>query len=264
MKKNILNIILQLLTLVSFGQTQLLKAYDFNKGGYYLLGIRTEISYGNKLVDSLGNFYTNEIKTLNEFKKEWDFKKPSPLYACGYDYVIHICKDGESLEHFAINFECNLISTDKGYFYFDLKKLTMFKNKFKKAFKSNNEFSTILEAREFRTKILKDTNLIMSPKPEWYEYEGKFNFNYKYKSDELKDFHSKEKIYLTQLTEEIGKVYPNEKFDLKSVGGSNTELYVEARCNKTLSDKFNLYPKSWNKWEAYNIDLKTYWKNRHK
>lgn len=289
MKKVVLHITFQILTFVSFGQTQLLKDYDFNKGGYYLLGIRSEIARNNKLADTLGNFYTNEIKTLNEFKKEWVFKKPSPQYACGYHYTVHICKNGNSIEEFSINLECNEIATDKGYFYFDLNKLRIFKNNLKKAYKSRDNFSTLLEAREFRNKVLKDNNLILAPKPDWVEYEGSFNFDYPYTQDEIKDndknnkkdleqinkvlakgdYSGKfelesEKKYFKKLNDEIAKAYPNEKFELESSGGSKKELFVSVRCNSTLADKFNLYPKGWSKWQAYNLSLTTYWINKPK
>ncbi len=264
MKKTIIFISLLFVTTISFGQTAALKNYDFNKDHYYLIGIRTDMAYGPVLADTLDVFYTNDIKTLNEFKKTWVFTKPSPMYACGYDYMVHICKNGESLEHFAINFDCNVISIDKGYFYFDLKKLTMFKSKVHKAFISTNNFPSVIKGREFRNKILTDSNLIISTKPQWIEYEGSFNFTYAIKSGEVKDPFNIEEKYFKQLTEEIKKNYPGEGFELTSTGGSNTELYMELKCNKSLSDKFNLYPKSWNKWTAYDIELISYWKTKQK
>ncbi len=84
MRVNI-TIIISFLSSLTFGQTQLLKKYNFDEGGYYLAGIRSE-SDPNSLADSLGEFYTADITLLNAMKKDWTFKKPSPQYACGYHY----------------------------------------------------------------------------------------------------------------------------------------------------------------------------------
>jgi hypothetical protein len=67
--KHITTLIFLFITTFSSSQTQLLKKYDFNKGGYYLIGIRSE-SDRNGLADSLGEFYTDDIKVLNAIKKE--------------------------------------------------------------------------------------------------------------------------------------------------------------------------------------------------
>jgi len=96
MKTIILNITLLLLTVSAFGQTKLLKDYDFDKGGYYLLGA-TLMNEGNTLQDSIGDFYTDDVAILNKFKKDWIFKKPGKKYACGYHYTIYICKQGQIL-----------------------------------------------------------------------------------------------------------------------------------------------------------------------
>src|SRR5687767_9322662 len=92
----------------SFGQTELLKKYNFDEGGYYILGVRSE-SDRNALADSLGEFYTDDIKILNAIKKEWVFKKPSPKFACGYHYEVIVCKNGVGLESFSINLNCDEI-----------------------------------------------------------------------------------------------------------------------------------------------------------
>ena len=46
-------IILIFLTNVAFGQVEFFENYDFEKGGYYLLGTRSK-SDRNELADSLG------------------------------------------------------------------------------------------------------------------------------------------------------------------------------------------------------------------
>lgn len=78
MKSTLLQITLLLLTVSTFGQTQLLKSCDFDQGGCYLLGLRSESDH-NGLADSLREFYTDNVEVLNAIKKEWTFKKPTSL-----------------------------------------------------------------------------------------------------------------------------------------------------------------------------------------
>lgn len=40
---------------------------------------------------ALGEFYTDNISILNQFKKEWILNVPGKQYACGYNYTIYIC-----------------------------------------------------------------------------------------------------------------------------------------------------------------------------
>lgn len=245
-------------TFVGYCQTQLLKDYDFEKGGYYLLGLYSE-SDRNSLRDSIGEFYTDSIPVLNQFKQEWTFDQPSPRYACGYHYTVYICKDGLPLEHFSINFNCNVIVSGKSCLYFDSQKLRMFNGKLKKPKATFEKFDSITQARNRRMEILTHPKLITTFTPEWTKYEGEFSFTYSCQS-KSSDCLSQDDSLLTKLTIEIQNKYPEEVFELESAGGSSTELFVNVRCNKTLADKFNLYPLSWNKWEAYPLYLASYWK----
>jgi hypothetical protein len=257
--KYILTVGLLLLASTLFGQTQLLKNYDFDKGGYYLLGLRSE-SDRNGLVDSLGDFYSGDIKILNSIKKEWTFKKPSPQYACGYHYNILICKDGLEIEHFSINLNCNEIATDKGYFFFETRQLRMFKENFKKPFKKSEKFSSLTETRNYRTKILSKPSLIYTPTPNWTKYEGTFRFTYICPKGSADCFDNEKKLLL-QLKTKISKAYPGEQFEIEGQGGSSDVLFVEVKSNKSLAYKFKLYKRDLNydKWKPYNFNFSTYW-----
>jgi hypothetical protein len=126
-------LILALLTSQSmiYAQMQVLKNYDFDKGGYSLIGMRSESDF-NQLAHDLGNFYTDDIQVLNAIKKEWTFKKPGQMHSCGYHYYVYVCKNGLELESFSINLSCNILGADAGYFYFEERQLGRFKNKLKK------------------------------------------------------------------------------------------------------------------------------------
>ncbi len=259
MRKITYTILAILVSLWTSGQTQLLKNYDFNKGGYCILGIRSE-SDPSSLQDSLGDFYTNDIKILNEFKKDWIFKTPSPQYSCGYHYIIYICKNGKCLEDFAVNLNCNEIATDKAYFFFDSKKLRKFYGHLKTANVKFETMESIEQGKKYINSILKDTSLLMVSNPIWNKYEGEFTFRYKCQVKENEFCFDKEPQILIKLNDQIKKVYPGEIFDLEGAGGSKDELTINIKCNKSLSDKFNLYPLGWSKWEYFKLYLTTAWK----
>lgn len=242
---------------VGFCQTQLLADYNFDKGGYYILGVFNE-SDRNGLRDSLGEFYTDSIPILNQFKQEWVFDKPGRKYACGYHYTVYVCKDGLPVEHFSINLNCNEIVSDDGYFYFDTQKLRMFMGKLKKPLVKYEKFDSIPQARARRTEILSEPKLIATFTPDWTKYEGEFNFTYTCPTGS-NDCLDNEDTLLQQLTREIQNAYPGEVFELEGAGGSNTELFVNVLCNKSLADKFRLYPLSWKKWTPYKLYLTSYW-----
>ena len=245
------------------GQTAFLKDYDFDKGGYYILGALSE-SDPNGLADSLGLFYTNDIATLNQIKKEWVFKKPGKKYACGYHYIVHICKDGKSLEDFAINLNCNEIVGNKGYFYFNSNKLRVFKDSFKKMYADFERYDELKVAKQKRDSLLQNKNVLLVETPRWTKYEGTFKFTYVCDSKTKWCLSNGDKI-LPKLKIEISQKFPNEIFELSDVGGSSSELFVEVLCNKTLSDKFNLYKRdtttatSLDKWEPFTFGLGWYY-----
>jgi hypothetical protein len=114
-----------------YAQTQVLKNYDFDKGGYSLIGIRSESDF-NQLAHDLGDFYTDDIQVLNAIKKEWTFKEPTGMYACGYHYYVYVCKNGIEIDRFWINLSCHMFATNRKYFYFEEQQLGRFKNQLKK------------------------------------------------------------------------------------------------------------------------------------
>ncbi|MHB1278966.1 MAG: hypothetical protein ACYC1Q_11280 [Bacteroidia bacterium] len=265
MKTILLHVSFLLLTSSTFGQTQILKEYDFDKGGYYILGTRSE-SDRNSLYDSLGEFYTDDVNILNTFKNTWTFSKPGKKYACGYHYTIFVCKGGHILKSIRVNLTCEELVTDEGYFYFDTNLLRQFYGQLKKPYSQRHTFKTITEARKFRLDILKDTTLIMTPNPCWTEYEGSFQFTYKCPEGTTECLDEEETI-IKSIEAELKKKYPDENFMLENAGGSLTEIYLEITCNQSLSDKFDLYYRdiqcNSGKWETFDLNLVTYSTNKH-
>jgi len=249
------------LSTITFGQVDFLNNYDFELGGYSLLGARSE-SDPNEFADSLGEWYTDDISVLNDFKSEWVFTTPGKHYSCGYHYIVYICKDGKALESFAMNLNCNEIVGEKGYFYFDTAKLSKFKDRLKKPQRDQRKFDDIELARSYVTTILNDSNLIYTQTPDWTRFEGTFDFNF-HCSDENFDCLENEEKILEQLKNEIKSKYPEEDFEIEGRGGSNSDVFVEVMCNKSLEEKFDLYKRDpkYNQWESFRLNLRTYWVN---
>ncbi|HEY5746595.1 MAG TPA: hypothetical protein VIU12_11000 [Chryseolinea sp.] len=262
-QKHTTTLIFLLLTSISYGQTQVLKKYHFEDGGYYLIGLRGK-SDPNVLADSLGNFYTDEIKVLNAIKKAWVFKKPGLAHACGYHYVVSVCRNGLELERFGINLNCNEFFGEAGqsyfYFYFETRQLRKFKDSFKKPFKKTDEFTSVTEARNYRKKILKDPNFIFTYPPDWIKYEGTFRFTY-YCTDESQDCYRDQEKLFEKFADEIKLKYPGEPFEFEFRGGSKSQLSVDVLCNKSLEEKFTLYKRNpeLDKWRPYILTLDTFW-----
>ena len=133
MNKLILVIIHILITIPLFAQTQVLKEYDFNNGGYTLLFVQQQpYKINEKEYTELSNYYIDDISTLNKIKKDWVFEKSKTMYACGYSFVIYLCKNNKLLDTFYINLDCEQISTKYGFYNFKINHFIMIKRKLKK------------------------------------------------------------------------------------------------------------------------------------
>ncbi|MBI1838551.1 MAG: hypothetical protein HYR91_14905 [Flavobacteriia bacterium] len=261
MKNIILQIFFITVTTFTYCQTQVLKEFDFNDGGYSILGVKWG-GLKNSLLDSIGEFYTKDTSILNQIKTDWFFSIPGQMYACGYHYEIFICKNGLVLKSLRVNLECNEIVTDEAYFYFDSDKLRKFHGKFKIPLKKIETFENLTKARDYRDRILKNENLIMTPSPLWIKYEGEFDFTFKC-NEKKKTCYRKEDRLKIMINNEITLNYPNEEFILTDRGGSWTEILQTVYCNKSLSDKFDLYYRDkesyFGKWKPFELSLVSYW-----
>lgn len=253
---------------------RLLGEFDFNKGNYLLLG-HIGVENSDPILGSFGDFYIDDIKTLNSIKEKWKFSKiKANTMDCQQIYFLDICKNGHSEKELSIYNDCSKIvssseDSNKTDFYsqnyqifeynFNESELTAFNNSFKKAFKKENEFASLELARMFLDSILKDSNLIMVFEPLWNKFDGTFVITYTHNL-KLKDYEQRTNIALTNLSKEIKRNYPDEFFYLEAQGTGDKDMIVEIICNKTLADKFILYPIECCKWEKFEPILTSYWK----
>ena len=87
-----------------YAQTAPLAKHNFNDGGYVFVGIFSHHD-DHPLQKQLGEFYTDDVATLNLLKSAWRFTKPQYDYACGYHYQFLILKDGVTQDSFVVNLE---------------------------------------------------------------------------------------------------------------------------------------------------------------
>jgi hypothetical protein len=257
--------------------TALFSGFDFNNGGYYFLGHRG-IRKSNTELDSIGDFYIDNIKTLNLVKEKFvlPFKNTSDILECEQYYFVDVCKNGQSAKEYTISKDCEKVTSsnvDKNetYFYyhnysgieysFNQSELLVFKDSFKKAYIKEQTFSSLELARNYFVSILNDSNLILALEPIWIKFDGALVITY---THNLKCKHYVETVNraLTNLSKEIRRNYPNEVFYLDSQGLGESNMVVEIYCNKELADKFNLYPIECCKWEQFELKLISYWKTK--
>lgn len=98
---------------------------DFNSGEYKL------VFYGEEgeIIENYYKFYIDDIKTLNDIKKQWVFTKKSDIYSCGYNYSMEVIKKDSTVFCKSINVDCEYRS---GWIYFPKEFLLMHKKSFKK------------------------------------------------------------------------------------------------------------------------------------
>ncbi len=264
MRQTLFTFLLLLFTMPCLGQAAPFEKYHFEDGGYTFLGIFSHHD-NHPLQKKMGEFYTDDLPVLNAIKKAWKFKKPQYQHACGYHYQIILQKNGESIDSWPINLECNEMVTEQGSVYFDLKKLQMFAPKFKHLRAERREFVTASEARRFLAEAKRAEAFIYAWPPRWLIYEGEFQFGMKCPADLGKD------CYMTamadklesRLREELSSKYPGESFELKASGGSsNGDVFVRIKCTKSLEEKFDIYDRwgktAFGKWEPYHLTLTFY------
>ena len=236
-------------------EVKFLNRFPFEKGGYAIVGLLSE-SDPNDLQNEMGDFFTDDINVLNEFKKSWTSSKETVMYASGYHYIVYVTQNGNIIESFAVNLNCNVIASGKGYYYFDSKKLSQFKDLVKKPKADFQLFNSLSEGRDYFFRIISDKNLVLAYYPVWMHYEGKFTFIFK-GADQKMDAEVVEK----RVTSNIKKNFPHEPFQISLLTYSTSGAYeFEITCNKDLLDQFNLYPKE-KDWEPFEVGIVTYWKH---
>lgn len=245
-------------------QIQVFQEYDFSEGGYTLIGL----DWGMGAVEA---WYSDDIALLDTFKSAWVFKKTQKAYACGYHYEVLLCKNGRALRSFFINLECKLITMDEGYFYFKPNKLLPFLDQCSKPQKKMKASDNLEAARAYYDEILNDPELIYAAPGDWLKYEGEFDLAYSktYPLEVYLNHLDFEDEIMAVLRNIISENYPQEPFELHLSGIESyqesqrgfVEYIFTVKSNKSLAIQFDLFPRKFKEWEAYNFDLLTYWKN---
>lgn len=243
--------------------------YDFQRGNYAVVGLAWR-TFDHPLQEVLSDFYTDDVEVLNELKDKWITGKRAPLFACGYNYLVYVVKEGKEVESFSVNLEdgCNTVVTDKGSFWFDPENLSTFSGKLKKAVVEDRNFPSLHEARSYLKSIPKE-ELLMVLEPKWGDYDGEFRFEVPCDFGNL-DNNLIEKC-VAKTREQIAAKYPDEGFSVEQAGlsmgrnegaSATKSVLVRMKCKKPLYDAFRLFKTS-SAWEDYPASLTTVWKTGH-
>ena len=226
--------------------------YDFTNGEYKLLGVYSIGSDKNSIVDSLREFYIEDVQILNRIKKEWTFDRRSPAYACGYHYDILLVKDGEVVESFSVNLNCDQIVTEKGSYFFKSELLSGLIGRNKKLRRQYNKFHNRDEGFKFIDSVSIKNEFIAYQANEWLKYEGKFRFRY----DSIEDYESFE-TFMNSISEKLKNEYEDD-FQIEGATISPTYFEFDVYCCKTLYEKFKLFEIT-SQWKDLKVKLTTYW-----
>jgi hypothetical protein len=253
MSRSILTLLLLFTTAGIAAQTGIFSKYAFEKKGYAVVGLAAGAK-PNFLQQVLGEFYTDEISVLNDFKKNWVFIKKVPANTCGNHYSLQLTRYGMIVEDWMINLECKVITTDKGSFFFDPVKLERLTARLKKPIVRKDNFPGKTEGKHFIDSVKRVPGLLLVFQPFWTRFEGTFTFLYTPGAKESAAAAEK------KLNALIKKKYPAQKFILFGMPGIRNGAYeFQLICDKNLFDAFKIYPKN-NNWKEYTRELISVWK----
>lgn len=245
-------------------QTQLFKNYNFNEGGYAIIGTFWN-SWSHPIKDSLGEFYTEDIKQLNKFKKAFTFSKPGVGFACGYHYTLYLCRDGKIIQSISINLECCEIATNGKYYYFDPNIMRQFYNQLNYLKIVSVNFNNLYEARGQYKILEKNENLLLMKRPLWLKFDGHFVFRFDCKGFDCID---DEKQIVAAIENQIKEKYPNYDFYMEQCTYSSEYLEFKLYCKKSMYEKFTLFTKRKNttfeEWDERDLSIGTYWRTKKK
>lgn len=246
---------------------RILKKYDFQKGGYTLVGLYWKFEHD--ILKGIREFYVEDIATLEKIKREWVFYEKSALYECGYHYTIKILKDGEIIENFNINLEegCNAIVTSRGALVFEQSKLEKFRNNLKPLLIIHKIFASVEDGRKYITESRKSKNYLYEQEPIWEHFSGFFYFEIEEPCTEY--FRTKNNVDILQ--KDFSRTFGENNFILTaehlSVRPGNdkgricTHTY-KVTSDRELFDKFRQYeiiepwkefsPIEWVHWQKVN------------
>lgn len=252
---------------IALSQTKFLKQFNFDKGNYaiYLIDCKEPLSetvnadsFNDTIIDfrSDDNFQVTDIKMLNQLKQEWVGKKVNYMHNCWYDYFIYVTENDSIILKFDVNLECKEIIFKDAAYEIDPTIITKFLPEFKVLKKQNFVFENIDKGRDYWESILKNEKYVFKSlcKEDWLEFDGEFYFHYTEKS------RLEVSKVLNKLNEQISLSYLGEKFDLRYgsalANGNQIDYLIQISCNKSLFDKFNLYPKNeWYLFRDFSFDL---------
>lgn len=250
-----------LMTSATLGQNHRMFNYNFNEGGYFLLGVR--VNSQDMITDTLKEFYTDDIELLNKIKKKRTFKEKAIEADCPHNFLIEVYHNDKLCSSRWLKINCSEITLHEEYYYFDKRKLNEIYRKLKPLYSEQIKFNNIVEARNYLNEIKSDTNLLFASKPNWSEFEGEIYFNISCPSENIICDVDHDTV-MKKLAQELNLKYPDEKYELEYYPTSyttKTEFSIIITCNKSLYSKLVLLPYRLS-WRPFKLQLDTFWKHK--
>ncbi|NKI32503.1 hypothetical protein [Croceivirga thetidis] len=228
--------------------------YDLASGDYQFIGSYSFAVNKIPIVDSLKQFYIDDLEALKWIKENWRFNKYLPAYECGYDYNFYLVKNGEVLDSFSLNIECRELVTKIGSFDFDIGLLSYLIGKTKPIIRTYKKFENRKEGLLYLDSINQDSKYLAHKPKTWIEFEGKFEFKF----DDFQNFKNAETL-ISNLENKIERNY-GKKFQLDLSQASPDYFNFYLFTTKEIYKAFDLFEIT-REWEPLKkIDLITYWR----
>lgn len=185
------------LFILSYGQTEIFRDYDFGEGKFSLVFLNVELLKEDEIavgdsneikaptkpiisIDRRKHYILENKQDLNDIKDSWKGTRVDYMYMCWYDYFIYLLKDGEVISEMRANFECKELLVDGVPYEFDSTLITSVIPKGERLYKIELEFDSIKEGRRFYNQTVTNPELLMRNyhRPAWVDYDGQFRVEY--------------------------------------------------------------------------------------
>ena len=234
---------------------RIFERFDFDAGGYALLLRPSFASIGDT---TLPAYYIRDIARLRAIRSELTFRKKSmlPNWQTFPEISMLVCQNGRVVESISMFNAQNMLEVaSTGTFYefdgyFPLRGYELSRaQKFL--------FPNLNVARAGLDSILTLPGLVCAIRPPWQLMEGVLTF-------EATNLPLQREAFESWLRDSMTLRYPNEPFQLEIEMQAadwvrGMDYIVTMHCTKALADAFNLFPRKENDWQAYPLELLTYW-----
>ena len=219
-------------------QIDFMENYDLSSGNVVIQGIALNQHDGPNISDTLGDFYIEEIPSLNWIKKNWNSLDTSEKYVHASTYRIDIVENKATQISFFINLAKNVLQTQGTIFVFDDSLFYKQINNYLPLVSNKYEFENIAQARRELDSIVSNDSVI-SYFAQWIEFDGSFEITVPY------DYLEIEKKIL-ELKTLFNNQFDSKKFNIEyPYESSFNELIFTIKCKEEVYQNYSEKKSDW-------------------